>query len=509
MRIREKTKIHNVIKKWTFIGFILAIVFCTARPVFSQQLKISIKISFAKNAVAEIDGKLLSTNSPAASKEISFINSYADVDGLADRIQNPVFFNHDGSPNNGRMLVPGEFETPKPAYGWKYKVKIAPPARITDSAHISWITDDHGILMLADLLPDLAKKEVKGPDAEIDFELPSGWSAVSSEDQRSANKWFVKDIRKAIFLIGRELRTKQSQNAGRALTFSTTGQWQLTDEEAFQGVDSILKEYEKIFGTGTVGRINVILLPFPQGSDPDRWRAETRGSTVTIISGVVPYGSVAIQRLNEQLRHELFHLWLPNSLALTGNYDWFYEGFSIYQALRTGVELNQIRFDDYLGTLGRAYDLTQLEMDVNKVSLVEASKRRWANPGNFIYAKGMIAAFLCDLAFLRVGKGRHEMQNIFREAFKQHKTGSVSQDGTEAILKILGRYKELGSIIGSYINGNSPVTWDTDLKAAGIIVEKEGFRVKLKVVDKPDGRQKDLLDKLGYNQWRKLLQTSK
>jgi hypothetical protein len=46
------------------------------------------------------------------------------------------------------------------------------------------------------------------------------------------------------------------------------------------------------------------------------------------------------------------------------------------------------------------------------------------------------------------------------------------------------------------------------LDSFGIEAGKNEFGTVLKVSGKLSGRQKDLLDKLGYNQWRKLLQKS-
>ena len=50
--------------------------------------------------------------------------------------------------------------------------------------------------------------------------------------------------------------------------------------------------------------------------------------------------------------HEILHLWVPNSLKLEGDYDWFFEGFTLYVALRTALELKIITFDGFLNTLG-------------------------------------------------------------------------------------------------------------------------------------------------------------
>jgi predicted metalloprotease with PDZ domain len=192
-------------------------------------------------------------------------------------------------------------------------------------------------------------------------------------------------------------------------------------------------------------------------------------------------------------------------LALSGNYDWFYEGFTIYHALRTGVELNQIRFEDFLNTLGQAYRMEQRLSEGNNLSLIEASQKRWTTSSNFIYAKGLAVAFLCDVALLRASKGKRNLKDIFYKVYQKHRFPNQIQDGSPAILGILKTFPELSLIIQNYLEGKSQIEWKNDLAMIG--VELNG--TQLKVVQNPNGRQKDLLDKLGYNQWRKLGQKTK
>ena len=104
----------------------------------------------------------------------------------------------------------------------------------------------------------------------------------------------------------------------------------------------------------------------------------------------------------------MFHLWIPNGVNLTGNYDWFYEGFALYQSLKMGVAVEPdtgltiiwIRFRGPTGSItGR-----------KTLSLIDASKNRWnGNNNTQIYARGMLVAFLCDLAMLEASKGKRSV----------------------------------------------------------------------------------------------------
>jgi predicted metalloprotease with PDZ domain len=214
-------------------------------------------------------------------------------------------------------------------------------------------------------------------------------------------------------------------------------------------------------------------------------------------------------KLHEQLRHETFHLWLPNAVNLSGNYDWFYEGFTIYQALRTGVELNQIRFEDYLHTVSRAYDLARNDATGKSLSLLEASNVRWSGSNNYVYAKGLLVAFLCDVALLQKSKGKRSLADIFRAVYRKHRAPAQVEDGNQAVLRILKNSPELVLIVRNYIEGGAEVEWREYLEAAGLEADSLSAATRLEIKADLNGRQKDLLNDLGYNQWRKLLQKKK
>jgi predicted metalloprotease with PDZ domain len=221
----------------------------------------------------------------------------------------------------------------------------------------------------------------------------------------------------------------------------------------------------------------------------------------------MPFKTLSLQSLHEQLRHELFHLWIPNNLALKGNYDWFYEGFTVYHALRTGLAMNQIRFEDFLSTLAEAYNLDNLQ--TQKVSLVESSKNRWNSANPQVYARGMLIAFLCDLRLLKTSKNSRSINNLMQEIYLKHRVSNKPVDGNAAILTILKSYAELDSIVEIYIKGTENINWKTDLESAGIKIKDENSLVKLSVSTKLKGNQKDLLNELGYNNWRKSPEKSK
>jgi len=255
-------------------------------------------------------------------------------------------------------------------------------------------------------------------------------------------------------------------------------------------------------------RRQVILSNFPAASSPGRWQAETRGNNVTIISSDMPFKSQSVQRLHEQLRHELFHLWIPNGVNLTGNYDWYYEGFALYESLKMAVGLNRIRFEDFLDTLSRAHTIDSAQT-AGRTSLIQLSSNRFSGANTQVYARGMLVAFLCDLALLEQSRGKRSIEDVLRELFAKHRKPATPVDGNSAVLALLKSNPNVVSIVEKYVEGPDKLEWASELNAAGVEDIDGGPLTNLRVKEKLSGRQKALLDKLGYNNWRKLSPTSK
>src|SRR5688500_20339813 len=96
-----------------------------------------------------------------------------------------------------------------------------------------------------------------------------------------------------------------------------------------------------------------MIAPLPVATGVTKWRAQTRGSTVLLLMD--PQAQVAKWKgqLEIIFTHEVLHLWVPNALRLRGDYVWVFEGFTLYTALLTALDLKAIDFQEYLATLAR------------------------------------------------------------------------------------------------------------------------------------------------------------
>lgn len=487
-------------KRFSRVLLICGVILQLFNNSAAQNIEANIKIESISPPVLRVEGRFLPKR---ADKNWTFLNSIAGVENLGARITDFALTNKDSRNISVKKLIAGEYLAEDFAANFSYKVDLTAMKNVSAMAHVSWLKDEQGLLMLDDLLPQFGLNV----SAKIHFDLPEGWKISANETLFAENSFEVADIEKAVFLVGKNRREKEFSIEKYKLNLAISGDWQFSEQEAVSVASEILREYQKIFGEIPNAKSQIFLLKFPAGTNLGNWEAETRGANVVILSSDMPFKVQSVQRLHEQFRHEFFHLWMPNNLALSGTYDWFYEGFALYQSLRTGVQLNRLRFEDFLDTLSRAYNLDSFQSQ--RTSLIEASKNRWNGANSQVYARGMLVAFLCDIALLRGSKGKQSLAEILREIYQKHQKPNRTQDGNAAILSLLDSRRELRPIVEKYIKGAENIAWQTDLEAVGIEVREENSFTKLGVKSKLNGRQKDLLNELGYNNWRKLVQKSK
>ncbi len=494
-------------EKFSLLLIIFVEVLLFVFAASAQEIEANIKIKSSPTIVS-VAGKSLQENLAQSDKHWSFVGSaVAGAENVGARFSDLNLRNKDGGAIAFKKFIDGEYLAETVANAWSYQINLNPLPNVVAMAHVSWISDEQGILMLGDLLPQFRAKNNQPISAKIKFELPEEWKIISSEKRLGGNSFYVSSVEKAIFFVGKNWREKEISVDRTSLNFAVSGRWNFSDDEAVKMASDIFGEYRKLFGEIPTEKAQISLVHFPKQTKFGRWEAETRGANLIILSSDMPFKTLSLQGLHEQLRHELFHLWIPNNLALTGNYDWFYEGFTVYQSLKTGLQTNQIRFEDFLATLSEAYNIDNLQ--TQKVSLIEASKNRWNGANPQVYSRGMITAFLCDVALLQASKGKRAISDVFREIYNKHRVPNKLQDGNTAILNILENYKEIHPIAEKYIRGTEKIDWQADLESAGIKAVETNSFTKLAVKAKLNNRQKSLLDDLGYNNWRKIVQKTK
>jgi hypothetical protein len=478
------------------LALLLFVLPLTCAAQQDQSLKVSISVLSLSPARLKIEG-----TRPSPARNWSFLNAYAGVAGLGERIKNLRLADTSGANVSVRRLGPGEYESAGAATQFSYEVKLETPVNPGDAAHVSWLAKDYGFFALGDLLP---RQEEAGaahaPGTMVRFSLPAGWSVAANETQNADGQFVLTETERAAFLAGPGLRERRERVGSMELTFVSTGEWAFADEEAASMAASVLKDYTERLGGVPRARGMLMLLPFPAQTGADRWSAETRGGTVTLLSGKSPSRNAALAQLSIPLTHELFHLWVPNGLALDGNYDWFYEGFTNYQAMRAGMRLNFLTFQDYLNALGRAFDAYLSEVDRDKYSLPDASQRRWTGATALVYHKGLLIAFLYDLQLRSQTGGKHSLDDVYKELFQRYRGTERRADGNAAVINALSAQEKMRDFVHHHIETASAVDLAQALAPFGLRVERQaGFRTHVYVADSLSRSQRDLLRKFGYN----------
>jgi predicted metalloprotease with PDZ domain len=240
----------------------------------------------------------------------------------------------------------------------------------------------------------------------------------------------------------------------------------------------------------------LVLVPYPGEAGPESWSAETRGNVVVLVLGRNAGRKRVLSRLGIVLSHELFHLWMPNSLKLDGDYDWFFEGFTLYQALRMDLRLGLISFNDYLRTLAKVYDAYLASADRDKLSLIEASERRWTTSSSLVYEKGMLVGFLYDLSLRKLSGCTQSIDDVYKDLFATSPTRQGNAN--EIIIKALTSRTGLQSFARDYVENAGPIDLDSVISAYGIQLQRGASGTRLAVRHDPDKEQRRLLNCIGY-----------
>jgi predicted metalloprotease with PDZ domain len=230
----------------------------------------------------------------------------------------------------------------------------------------------------------------------------------------------------------------------------------------------------------------------PVSSSVSQWKAETRGSTIVLLIDPSAKFATWNGQLGVIFVHEIFHLWVPNFLQLKGDFDWFFEGFSLYQGLLTARELKLISSEEMLSTLGRVLDLYLSFSDEG--SLIDASERRWANPTSYVYDKGMLVAFMYDL-IARTQYDTRSLTDVYRELFTSFADKPV--DGNEAIIGLLSSSEPTRELSERYIKGRTQLELEKFLPRYGFRVETKENRSSIKINDNLNDEQRRLVRSFG------------
>ncbi|MFY9622655.1 MAG: hypothetical protein WAM70_11705 [Pyrinomonadaceae bacterium] len=469
-----------------------------ATGVAAQKEEVTIEILPESNAVrVEISG--------VPQKTWSFRDAYAGAIGLGRRVRKFQSLDTPGARNSVRELAPGHFELGASASSVSYEVDLSPPSRAADAAFVSWLAKERGILRLSDLLPLRSVQPGSvARDVQVMINTPQGWGAFSDEEVTALRAYRFTDSDSAIIIVGKNVRRSVRNASGNLFKLLVDGAWAFSDEEAMDTLLNVVRQHSEI-GALPCNQVTLVLSTFPGGPGAaNTWSAETRGCNVVVLMGQTPSRVGALAQLGNALTHEVFHLWIPNGVALGGDYDWFYEGFTMYQAARAAVRLGLVTWPEFLNAIARAYDGSPTA-NAPSLSLMDASKQRWTIGAPSVYSKAMVVAFLYDLNLRSQTGGKRSLDDVYRRVFRDHpRKSAVKQaeaDGNAAATTALRSELSSGNFVERFITAPVSIDLKNELAPFGLRVEKL-VRTHISVSDDVSKRQRDLLKQLGYNEPR-------
>lgn len=479
------------------VALVALLILCCSSVVYAQHENLTIRI------VPGSPGRAIMEGSLTARTTWSFRDSYAGVLGLGARVENFELLDAEGRKIAARRIAPGQFESASPATRVRYEINLAQPTRPSDSALVSWLDAERGLLMAGDLIP-VQGQAISSSRLRIRIEVPAGWSTHSSDEQTGPNEFEVKDADRSAIVVGSNLRSSSRVIAGTRFMLISDGPWAFSDDDAINTTAKIVKVHSDVVGPIPCKQSALFLLPLSSRMAADRWSAQTRGCTVSLLMGKLPTRVGALAQFGNALTHETFHLWVPNGIALSGDYDWFYEGFTIYQAARTAVRLDLVTFAEFLNAMARAYDGSR-RTDPDRLSLIEASKRRFTVGESSVYSKAMVVAFLYDLNLRKQTKGARSLDDVYRKLARSYLSDKISEgipsqsDGNAAVVAALREQPVAAGFVQRIVNEPWTIELQNELAPFGLQVETIGLRTRIFVANNLTGRQRDLLRQLGYN----------
>ena len=463
----------------------------------AQSLTVSVQV------LPGAPGRLLIEGSGSPREAWSFRDTYAGIVGLGERVRGFQLFDAGGKQVAVRRIAPGQFASTEAAAKFKYEIELTATSRPADAAFTSWLGPERGLLMFGDLLPE--PRPGQPEPVTVRLILSAGWNAYASDTGRQETQFEITEPDRAPVVVGKKIRAVTRAILGKPFTMLTDGDWAFTDSDAVEMAANVLQLHRDNTGQFPCESTSLVLLPFPQPTSANKWSAQTRGCTVTLLMGRSPSKVAAVSQLGLALTHELFHIWVPNGLALTGEYDWFYEGFTMYQAARAAVRLDLLSFEQFLNAISDAYDGSSIP-DAPNLSLIEASKQRWTNGASTVYSKAMVVAFLYDLNLRWQTKGKRSLDDVYRTIARSYVTKSppaaANADGNGAVVAALRAELSDQDFVNRLVVERANIDLQKELAPYGLHVEKPGVRSHIFVNAQLTSRQRDLLKQLGYNEPR-------
>src|SRR4030095_2842 len=144
---------------------------------------------------------------------------------------------------------------------WQYRVDLKPSAQAAAGAHVSWVNEEMGLLMLDDVLPSIGDRPIR---VEVKVRpLPQAWNLFTACRVTKEGVYVPTDLHKTSFMICRNWREKESIAKGSRLNVLTDGSWQFSDDDALRLALEVFSSYSKDLGLAAAKKYQIAAAKFP------------------------------------------------------------------------------------------------------------------------------------------------------------------------------------------------------------------------------------------------------
>ena len=319
---------------------------------------------------------------------------------------------------------------------------------------------------------------------ELTLDLPAGWNATTPwlRIEGEQNRYTIDstdDLVNSAIMIGSHTERVVRQGP-LELRLALSGSGVAAAEDVFS---SELAKYLKYYDTtiGPAPRRSMIVI----AADSSYWGGEVMGRAISLLVGGAIDGPNPI--LAHLFAHEVAHLWgLDINFSEEDREElyWFYEGMlAEYLSYQAHYRLGEIDRDEYLAQLTDHYSKYQAAAKPG-LSMSTAGHEK-ASHYDLIYSGGLMTAAALDQS-VRESLGKTDAVNdLIRVLYTDYpsSSGSRAKNGvplldSDSISKIAAEIfsPEIGVKLRSWIDGSTPIPFDSEAMASGLSRESSDRR---------------------------------
>lgn len=266
-------------------------------------------------------------------------------------------------------------------------------------------------------------------------------------------------------------------------------------EDAYQNnVGKIIREQSALFGGVPFKEYHFIyhLLPFNMGH-----AVEHSYSSCYAMGASLVESPEAVAGLNAITAHEFFHLWNVKRIrpAAMWPYDyqqeaftrlqWFTEGVTDYYAELTLVRAGLVTREDFFKAMAETIEWLENSYAARMVSSEQASFDSWIDRSAYMiphhrisyYTLGTRVGLLLDLAIRAETKGKHSLDDVFRNLYKDYYLAGkgLEEDAVQRMVEAVAKH-DYADFFRRHVAGTEAVDYASILGPMGLSLRHEPLK---------------------------------